>query len=336
VLPSPRARIGRSRNNDIIFADSDGAASSGHHAEATFVDGTWWIRDLGSRNGTRLNGIPITRAAFRAGDHLQFGDIECQVLGSRFGPAAVTSAVVALAAIAGVAFVLNRSAGPDFRAVAASIARSVYVVAADDNGRRDLIGTAFVVSDRMLATNAHVAAKLDAPGRRAIVIRGDSGEVHAITAVHLNQRWRTGSIADDVALLTIDRLPDDARPLVLASEATLSSLTRGTAVATFGFPMAATDPSRPRGRLVLDVLGDVRDGRYLGVGLQVAPGTSGSPIFLADGGVIGLVAGGDFTIAATGARSPSGTNVNWGISVAPLRELIRDCEAAMTRPQGSC
>jgi hypothetical protein len=87
-----------------------------------------------------------------------------------------------------------------------------------------------------------------------------------------------------------------------------------------------TNPERPRGRLSLDVLGDVRDGRYLAVGLRIAPGMSGSPIFLRDGAVIGLVAGGDFTVLPDGDKRPSGTNVNWGISVTPLEQLLKECQ----------
>jgi hypothetical protein len=94
-------------------------------------------------------------------------------------------------------------------------------------------------------------------------------------------------------------------------------------IGTFGFPAAGTDINHPRGRLAIDVLGDVRDGRYLGTGLGIAPGTSGSPIFLASGAVIGLVAGGDFVVAPDKSRQPSGSRVNWGISIDAVHDLLR-------------
>ena len=160
------------------------------------------------------------------------------------------------------------------------------------------------------------------------MIRGDSGDVHTIDQVHISQQWRAGSLANDVALLRTTNLPKDAVPLRLADAAQLAALTRGTVVATFGFPAISTHPARPRGRLAVDVVGDVRDGHYIAVGLRVAPGASGSPIFLHNGVVVGVVSGGDFVEDPTGERSPTGTNVNWGISITPLQQLIRECQTA--------
>ena len=325
VLRPPRVRIGRSRDNDVILADREGAAASGHHAEATREGRQWWIHDLHSTNGTTLNGARITRAPFGPGDRLRFGDVECVVLRGRFGIVAATGAAVVTAALMTYAIAAWRQ--PPFETIASTVARSVYVVAIEQGGARELIGTGFVVANQLVATNAHVVATLNAspdqPARRPIVIRGDTGEVHAVEMIHVDPSWRAGSLAYDVALLGVPGLAADARPLQLADAATLASLARGTTVATFGFPAASTNPATPRGRLSLDVLGDVRDSHYLAVGLRIAPGTSGSPIFLPNGVVVGLVAGGDFIETAGGERSPSGTNINWGVSVAPLQLLIR-------------
>jgi hypothetical protein len=329
VLRPPRARIGRSRDNDIVLADHDGAASSARHAEALRAHGQWVVTDLQSSNGTWLNGSQITRAPFGPGDRLRFGDVECEVLRSRFWGTAAVAAGIVLAVVTVTAYLLTDRRSPDFERVATDIARSVYLVAADTGAGRQIIGTAFVVAPGLLATNAHVAQALDVSpsqtSRRALVIRGDSGETNDVTAVHMSSAWREGSIADDVAILRVINLAADAPPLRLADTPRLQSLARGVPLATFGFPAMSTDPLRPRGRLSTDVLGDVRDGRYLAVGLRIAPGTSGSPIFLRDGTVVGLVAGGDFMVSASGDQHPSGTNVNWGISIAPLRQLLREC-----------
>jgi hypothetical protein len=326
VLRPPRSRIGRSRSNDIIIADRDGAAASAHHAEAVRTRGQWWIHDLESRNGTRLNGTPVTRAPIAPGDRLQFGDIECEVVRGRFFPTLAFVALIAL--VTSAAVLVTRGVPPNFESVAARVSRSVFLVGIDTATNREIIGTAFVVADGLLATNAHVAARVQVPSpdRTPVVVRGDGGQPHRITTVHLNAEWREGSIAGDVALLRVAGLPRDAAPLALAGGATLQALTRGTSIATFGFPAMSTDARRPRGRLSTDALGDVRD-RYLAVGLRVAPGMSGSPIFLRDGVVVGLVVGGDFRETPTGEKLPTGSDANWGISVVPLQQLLRECAA---------
>ena len=327
VLRPPRSRIGRSRDNEIVLPEREGAQSSAHHAEAVRDGRQWWIHDLQSTNGTTLNGARVTRAPFGPGDRLRFGEVECQVLRGRFGVVVGSAVAIVIAALSVSVFVLWRQ--PSFEAVASAVGRSVYVVALERGTGRELVGTAFVAADGLLATNAHVAAALGSSrdSARPIVIRSDAAEAHPVGEIYVSPSWRQGSLADDVALLSVESLAADARPLALADAGTLASITRGTTVATFGFPTISTNPARPRGRLVVDVLGDVRDGQYLAVGLRIAPGTSGSPIFLENGVVVGLVTGGDFVESETGVRSPTGTNINWGISVAPLQQLIRDCLA---------
>jgi len=50
--------LGRSPANQIPLADP---YVSAHHALLAWRDGRWWLEDLGSRNGTTLNGEPVTR-----------------------------------------------------------------------------------------------------------------------------------------------------------------------------------------------------------------------------------------------------------------------------------
>lgn len=51
-----RVRIGRSRHNAIRLTDP---SVSGEHALIEWRDGHWEVRDLGSRNGTRVDGQPV-------------------------------------------------------------------------------------------------------------------------------------------------------------------------------------------------------------------------------------------------------------------------------------
>src|SRR5258706_12486035 len=48
-------RLGRSPDNDIILRDP---ATSGHHARVERRGDTFWIVDVGSTNGTLVNGVP--------------------------------------------------------------------------------------------------------------------------------------------------------------------------------------------------------------------------------------------------------------------------------------
>lgn len=73
--------IGRAPGNSIILDD---ATVSAHHARLGYHSGRWIVEDLGSRNGTRVNGINLEGLLVLAyGDDLQFGEV---LLGLRAGP----------------------------------------------------------------------------------------------------------------------------------------------------------------------------------------------------------------------------------------------------------
>lgn len=70
-LPARVVTIGRAADNDVVLDD---LVVSRRHAELRALpDGTWEIADLGSHNGTFLNGAPVTRAPLGPGDVLGIG-----------------------------------------------------------------------------------------------------------------------------------------------------------------------------------------------------------------------------------------------------------------------
>ncbi|EST19871.1 FHA domain-containing protein [Streptomyces roseochromogenus] len=70
-LPPRTVRIGRAADNDLVVDD---LIVSRRHAELrAHPDGTYEIVDLGSHNGTYLNGRPITRAPVGPGDIVGIG-----------------------------------------------------------------------------------------------------------------------------------------------------------------------------------------------------------------------------------------------------------------------
>jgi S1-C subfamily serine protease len=330
IFSGPRVRIGRSRDNTLVLTESDAPLSSGHHAEAILERGAWWIVDRDSTNGTFVNGVAIARHRLAQGDVLAFGDDRFVVSGVRgsawLAPAAIAAVAVALAALV---MLLARQRKPvPYENVAARAARSVYAVVVEESGRRTVVGTAFAVAaGGQLATNAHVADLLrqrgtlpTASSERALAIRGDVYDERRIVGVVTHPQWTADSIRNDVALLRLERA-DSLTPLPLASGGAFARLQRGMALASFGFPAVSTDPRRPRGRLSVDVVGDVR-GDYLEAGLSIAPGTSGSPVFDDAGDVVAIVAGGDFIKGENGVVVPSGSRANWAINAERLRDIL--------------
>jgi hypothetical protein len=70
---SPTVRIGRGPGATLRLAD---LSVSRFHAELRPVEDGWLLRDLGSMNGTHLNGLRITTPVkVRPGDHIRFGAI---------------------------------------------------------------------------------------------------------------------------------------------------------------------------------------------------------------------------------------------------------------------
>jgi len=69
-----KTRIGRERDNDLALTDP---SVSRYHAVIELVQGQWVIRDMGSANGTLVNGQPITEAhPLAPGDGITVGDTE--------------------------------------------------------------------------------------------------------------------------------------------------------------------------------------------------------------------------------------------------------------------
>lgn len=70
-LPARTVRIGRADDNDLVIDD---LVVSRRHAELrVLADGTYEVVDLGSHNGTYLNGQPIARAPVAPGDIIGVG-----------------------------------------------------------------------------------------------------------------------------------------------------------------------------------------------------------------------------------------------------------------------
>jgi pSer/pThr/pTyr-binding forkhead associated (FHA) protein len=74
VLDAEQAcSVGRHQDNSLFL--ECGSVSS-HHAQLTPTETGWFVQDLNSSNGTRVNGAPIEEALLSDGDRIGFGDIQ--------------------------------------------------------------------------------------------------------------------------------------------------------------------------------------------------------------------------------------------------------------------
>ena len=76
ALRHARLLIGRSSACQLVLGDD---TVSRRHAELRTEDGRWLLRDLGSSNGTWVNGRRVIEAEVRPGDLVQLGGAEIRL-----------------------------------------------------------------------------------------------------------------------------------------------------------------------------------------------------------------------------------------------------------------
>lgn len=75
LVLKPETRVGAELNNDLVLTDQ---YVSKQHARLRWDGAIWWIEDLGSSNGTTVNGracVPGVHQALQNGSVLKLGDM---------------------------------------------------------------------------------------------------------------------------------------------------------------------------------------------------------------------------------------------------------------------
>ena len=62
--------MGRWKTNDIVLTDP---TVSGHHAAIELDEDSFCLKDLDSRNGSRVNDVPVAKRALQNGDVIKLG-----------------------------------------------------------------------------------------------------------------------------------------------------------------------------------------------------------------------------------------------------------------------
>ncbi len=70
ALPNQMVTVGRAPDNDVVVGDP---ATSGRHGRIEVRAGSFWISDLGSTNGTLINGEPVIEKQLTDGDLITIG-----------------------------------------------------------------------------------------------------------------------------------------------------------------------------------------------------------------------------------------------------------------------
>jgi hypothetical protein len=69
-IPTGGLTIGRTADNQLAIND---VKVSRRHARIDFINGVWFVTDLGAVNGTLVNGVRVERRALRQDDRITIG-----------------------------------------------------------------------------------------------------------------------------------------------------------------------------------------------------------------------------------------------------------------------
>jgi hypothetical protein len=185
--------------------------------------------------------------------------------------------------------------------IAAANRHNVYLLAGDKGAGLEGFCTAFAVSPSLLATNAHCVAEALGKYRGVVAsMNGATGRFYPIARTVSHPGYIAGRLSLDAGLMEVrGTLPSFC---ALAQGPHLGALAIGSPVFVYGFPAKLSNPSSPEatltrgevGRLTTTnlVVGNSTTNVLIQHSAFISGGTSGSPMFDAQGRVVGINSGG--------------------------------------------
>jgi putative nucleotidyltransferase with HDIG domain len=221
-----RVTVGRSARCDVMLG---GKLVSRLHAEIDRRSDSWVVRDLGSSNGTFVNGQLITQTVLRDGDRLGFSDVHARfgaaTQGQRTGPQLVeglsSSGERSMTQMFGQTVALQdalRSEDSARARRAASRLQAVDMVTQRLAQLADLETVQQRILDEVMAVVGAQRGALLRPGDRGFEVVGSAGETGQSGRMAVS-RW----VVEEVARRRVGILSDDVLddPQITPSESLL-------------------------------------------------------------------------------------------------------------------
>jgi S1-C subfamily serine protease len=322
--------LGRVHGSDLVIRDS--RASRRHAALAPTADGGLRLEDLGSANGTWVDGARVSEAVLHGGETLEIASVRLAVHAE--GPGALrrprlsrgSHAAVAAAGLAGGALVVlavgSLFAGEDESAprVVRAVATATVLVQALRDGAPSATGSGWIADPTFVVTAAHVVNE----GASFVVGRGAQVRRASVFAA---------APCEDLAVLQVPRLESENR-LHLGDDADVE---QGETVLALGYP-AGSHPgdgaSSTRG-VVSAVMAAFRDpapdipfyAEAVRTDTALDPGFSGGPLVDLDRNVVGVNA----AARTTGDDGRLLQGANYAIGPGRARRVLADLRAGRSR-----
>ena len=299
-------RYGRSEDSPLGISDS---SVSLRHASLEWVDGSWFIEDLHSTNGTFVNGERVSRSVVVNGDivflgqlKLIFQDGELKLPGQENSipipatPNSLSSSgskrfILTASLLIGlllVGFAIQSRAWFRGADTANATKATVFIVASNSSGEDCWSGSGFVVGDgSMVVTNAHVAAPSSKDSyleKQCTNLKvGYTTDDRKAPSIFRNAQVLEISEREDLALLKVNDPLKGVKSLELQN----AQLSIGDTLTVFGYPALGGETITVSNGVVSGF--DSSGGSELiKISAVINSGNSGGPVIDKDNKVIGV------------------------------------------------